>query len=182
MCRNIGTWWVVAVAMGKMTVQFCCVIDCPCRYLAGSFDVKTRRIAIRAAYPGRSISNDSNAFQEAEMDPVYEVELRARIEKDGHKIVGWCVRSDVVPACDVPNGIFLRARSWKVAILPRYHSHPTFKPVPSAVDVNNQRNYQRLFQHNVRQSSPFVGLIVSPYVWSWFDFTSRHNVHWCSLW
>lgn len=75
--------------------MFCIIIiiidQHPCRYLAGSFDAKTRQIDIRAAYPGRSISNDSNAFQEAEMDPVYEVELRARIERDGHKIVGWYV-------------------------------------------------------------------------------------------
>jgi len=102
-------------------------------YLAGTYDKEARHIQILAAYPGRSISNDSDAHREAEMDPVYEVELRSRIESDGHTIVGW------------------------------YHSHPTFQPVPSAVDVNNQRNYQQLFHLDRRQSSPFVGLIVSPY-------------------
>ena len=102
-------------------------------YLAGEYDKSSRSIRILAAYPGQSISNDSNSFQEAEMDPVFEVDLRAQIEKDGLQIVGW------------------------------YHSHPTFQPIPSAVDVNNQWNYQHLFKGNARESSPFVGLIVSPY-------------------
>ncbi len=54
-------------------------------------NMPTRHAHYYFRYPGRSISNDSDAFQEAEMDPVHEVELRARIEGDGHTIVGWCV-------------------------------------------------------------------------------------------
>ena len=54
-------------------------------YLAGHFDPQARRIDIRAAYPGRSISNDANSFQEAEMDPVFEV---------GGWVFAWWVRVD----------------------------------------------------------------------------------------
>ncbi|KAK9763338.1 hypothetical protein K7432_010073 [Basidiobolus ranarum] len=44
-----------------------------------------------------------------------------------------------------------------------YHSHPTFAPDPSLVDMENQRNYQHLFRHEGSEDEPFVGAIVGPY-------------------
>jgi len=70
---------------------------------------------------------------ECEMDPVVEVDLRATIETQGMQVVGW------------------------------YHSHPTFQPVPSSCDVDNQANYQALFHDGAAQMEPFIALINSPY-------------------
>eukprot|EP00501_MAST-03F_sp_TOSAG23-6_P002507 GSMAST32.ASY1.ANO1.2644.1 assembled CDS len=71
----------------------------------------------------------------SEMDPVTEVGLRSEVAAAGLKVVGW------------------------------YHSHPTFEPIPSMVDVNNQASYQQLFSDpsTGASESPFVALIVSPY-------------------
>lgn len=71
-----------------------------------------------------------------EMDPTSAIETRQVIEDRGMKVVGW------------------------------YHSHPTFIPDPSLIDIENQRNYQMLCreQHHVEGAiEPFVGAIVGPY-------------------
>lgn len=68
-----------------------------------------------------------------EMDPIAELEVRASIQKDNLVIVGW------------------------------YHSHPTFEPDPSIIDIENQNNYQLLFSDEKSRVDPFVGLIVTPY-------------------
>ena len=49
-----------------------------------------------------------------------------------------------------------------------YHSHPDFQPIPSITDIDNQANYQQLFQGGDlvgmnAEVSPFVGLIVGTY-------------------
>lgn len=67
------------------------------------------------------------------MDPVAEINVRRRIVESGLQIVGW------------------------------YHSHPVFRPDPSLVDLENQRNYQKLFHDPDSASEPFVGVIVGPY-------------------
>ena len=102
-------------------------------YLVGTWDAIHGKIIIKDAYPGRSIAQDSGAFTEAEMDPVAEVELRSKIADAGLSVVGW------------------------------YHSHPTFKPTPSMVDIANQCNYQHLFHDTVHNVDPFIGMIVGPY-------------------
>lgn len=105
-------------------------------YLAGHWDAPRRTITISKVFPGRSICcNDVSARVEAEMDPVTEVGLRSEVAAAGLKVVGW------------------------------YHSHPTFEPIPSMVDVNNQASYQQLFSDpsTGASESPFVALIVSPY-------------------
>jgi hypothetical protein len=51
-----------------------------------------------------------------EMDPTSEIEVRKHIAERGLRVVGW------------------------------YHSHPTFRPDPSLVDLENQRNYQSLMR------------------------------------
>lgn len=51
-----------------------------------------------------------------EMDPSSAFEVRQTIEQKNMKVVGW------------------------------YHSHPTFLPDPSLIDIENQYNYQRLSQ------------------------------------
>lgn len=100
-----------------------------------------------------------------EMDPNSALETRHMIEERNMKVVGW------------------------------YHSHPTFVPDPSLVDIENQRNYQVLcrddHEHNgvdIRPSSsvePFVGAIVGPYdpalpgsssVINWFHVSNNNNM------
>ena len=105
-------------------------------YLAGTWDPATRLLRIVRAFPGVSTSCDhdgQNAFQEAEMDPIAEVTLREEVRQAGLTIVGW------------------------------YHSHPTFEPTPSSVDVTNQGNYQILFRDECSGQSPFIGMICGPY-------------------
>lgn len=67
------------------------------------------------------------------MDPTSELEVRQKIGKLGLGVVGW------------------------------YHSHPVFRPDPSVVDLENQRNYQRLFRNSSELAAPFVGVIIGPY-------------------
>ncbi|KAF7728178.1 hypothetical protein EC973_006572 [Apophysomyces ossiformis] len=74
-----------------------------------------------------------------EMDPTSAIETRQLIEENNMKVVGW------------------------------YHSHPTFIPDPSLVDIENQRNYQILCRDECLEGNqnktvePFVGAIVGPY-------------------
>ncbi|KAI9496157.1 hypothetical protein BDB00DRAFT_869791 [Zychaea mexicana] len=73
-----------------------------------------------------------------EMDPTSAIETRQLIEEKNMTVVGW------------------------------YHSHPTFIPDPSIVDLENQRNYQVLCREKCNQEpeksiEPFVGAIVGPY-------------------
>lgn len=68
-----------------------------------------------------------------EMDPTSEFEVRQEIEKRNMRIVGW------------------------------YHSHPTFTPDPSLVDIENQTSYQSLFKDEAMNEEPFVGAIVGKY-------------------
>ena len=118
-------------------------------YLGGDWDAKSRLVTVRKAFPGRGLASGSDV----EMDPVAEVELKAQVESEGMRVVGW------------------------------YHSHPVFEPTPSGVDVDNQLNYQNLFSAELEEDadetnadetnapseqkkksvSPFVGFIVGPY-------------------
>lgn len=104
-------------------------------YLAGKWDAGKRLITITRAFPGKSMvcstaTHDSNALQEAEMDPVSEVMLKSEVESCGLQVVGW------------------------------YHSHPTFEPVPSSVDITNQANYQILFHDVASRAVSFFFLSV----------------------
>ncbi|KAI8097524.1 uncharacterized protein BX664DRAFT_258065 [Halteromyces radiatus] len=87
-----------------------------------------------------------------EMDPTSALETRQLIEDKNMTVVGW------------------------------YHSHPTFIPDPSLVDIENQCNYQRLCRDELLE--PFVGAIVGPYdprlpasasVINWFHVGSDWN-------
>ncbi|RCH95701.1 hypothetical protein CU098_000577, partial [Rhizopus stolonifer] len=90
-----------------------------------------------------------------EMDPTSAIETRQLIEERNMKVVGW------------------------------YHSHPTFIPDPSLVDIENQRNYQILCrEEHVHSLEPFVGAIVGPYdpalpgsasVINWFHVNNAHS-------
>ena len=98
-------------------------------YLGGTWNAATRTVSIEKAFPGRGVASGSDV----EMDPVCEVELKARVEAEKLTVVGW------------------------------YHSHPVFQPTPSGVDVDNQLNYQALFRDAECDVEPFVGFIVGPY-------------------
>ncbi|CEG66700.1 hypothetical protein RMATCC62417_03233 [Rhizopus microsporus] len=89
-----------------------------------------------------------------EMDPTSAIETRQLIEERNLKVVGW------------------------------YHSHPTFVPDPSLVDIENQRNYQVLCRDEQVSSEPFVGAIVGPYdpnlpgsasVINWFHVSNTNS-------
>ncbi|CAO3703210.1 unnamed protein product [Rhizopus stolonifer] len=89
-----------------------------------------------------------------EMDPTSAIETRQLIEERGLKVVGW------------------------------YHSHPTFIPDPSLIDIENQRNYQILCRDDQGSTEPFVGAIVGPYdpnlpgsasVINWFHVSNANS-------
>ncbi|PIA19204.1 hypothetical protein COEREDRAFT_79164 [Coemansia reversa NRRL 1564] len=75
----------------------------------------------------------SDAHTNVEMDPESELVVRSQIIDAGLRVVGW------------------------------YHSHPTFRPDPSIIDIENQTSYQALFRDSESSEEPFVGAIVSPY-------------------
>ncbi|KAJ2800660.1 hypothetical protein H4R20_003977 [Coemansia guatemalensis] len=75
----------------------------------------------------------SDAHTNVEMDPGSELVVRSQIIDAGLRVVGW------------------------------YHSHPTFRPDPSIIDIENQTSYQALFRDSESSEEPFVGAIVSPY-------------------
>ncbi|KAI7828462.1 hypothetical protein BX661DRAFT_142767 [Kickxella alabastrina] len=88
-----------------------------------------------------------DAHTNVEMDPGSELVVRHQIMDAGLRVVGW------------------------------YHSHPTFRPDPSIIDIENQTAYQALFRDNESSEEPFVGAIVGPYdselpgpvsVFNWF--------------
>lgn len=72
-----------------------------------------------------------------EMDPEDQVEKREEAENAGLKIIGW------------------------------YHSHPTFKAIPSTIDIYNQVLQQHAHREDSHgtapQSEPYIAAIVSPY-------------------
>ncbi|KAJ2722386.1 hypothetical protein GGI07_003348 [Coemansia sp. Benny D115] len=74
-----------------------------------------------------------DAHTNVEMDPGSELVVRHQIMDAGLRVVGW------------------------------YHSHPTFRPDPSIIDIENQTAYQTLFRDSSSSEEPFVGAIVGPY-------------------
>ncbi|KAJ2963594.1 hypothetical protein NQZ79_g1454 [Umbelopsis isabellina] len=70
-----------------------------------------------------------------EMDPTSAIDVRQKIEDQNMQVVGW------------------------------YHSHPTFVPDPSLVDIENQKSYQTQWRDTFGEQTlePFVGAIVGPY-------------------
>ncbi|KAJ1665903.1 hypothetical protein IW140_002829 [Coemansia sp. RSA 1813] len=74
-----------------------------------------------------------DAHTNVEMDPGSQLVVKHQIMDAGLCVVGW------------------------------YHSHPTFRPDPSVIDIENQTAYQKLFRDNDSTEEPFVGAIVGPY-------------------
>jgi len=76
----------------------------------------------------------SQAYISVEMDPEDAINVRKKIEaKKGQNVVGW------------------------------YHSHPTFEPEPSNIDIDNQFNYQKLFLEQDKEFEPFIGIIIGTF-------------------
>lgn len=86
-----------------------------------------------------------------EMDPTSEFEVRQEIEKRNMRIVGW------------------------------YHSHPTFTPDPSLVDIENQTSYQSLFKDEAMNEEPFVGAIVGTYQPVFFRALKMFSILWFGI-
>ncbi|KAG2179621.1 hypothetical protein INT44_006469 [Umbelopsis vinacea] len=78
-----------------------------------------------------------------EMDPTSAIEVRQQIEDQHMQVVGW------------------------------YHSHPTFVPDPSLMDIENQKSYQTQWRDE-HTLEPFVGAILpgSVSVINWFYLDS----------
>jgi proteasome lid subunit RPN8/RPN11 len=131
-------------------------------FLGGTWDGEKRMLRITRALPARQLSlfdeEQANAGQEVELDPSSVPDIVERLDANNERVVGW------------------------------YHSHPIFPNHPSLRDIENQSNYQRMFNdaeiiddgnddrntnninnNNNKSSSshvkncPFVGAIVGPY-------------------
>ncbi|KAJ1799665.1 hypothetical protein LPJ59_001670 [Coemansia sp. RSA 2399] len=74
-----------------------------------------------------------DAHTNVEMDPDSEFVVRNQVIDTGLRVVGW------------------------------YHSHPTFRPDPSIIDIENQTAQQKLSRDSDSTEEPFVGAIVGPY-------------------
>jgi proteasome lid subunit RPN8/RPN11 len=115
--------------------------------LGGYYSKEEKCIYIQAAFPCKSTNRIDSGSTDVEMDPVFQIYATEAIGNHGMRVVGW------------------------------YHSHPDFQPNPSITDIENQANYQQLFQGsdmtennggdttdvNAEEASPFVGLIVGTY-------------------
>ena len=84
--------------------------------LGGRYISSERCIYIQAAFPCKSTVRSDAGFTDVEMDPVSQIIAGDAIVRHGMTVVGW------------------------------YHSHPRFQPDPSVTDIENQGNYQNLFQ------------------------------------
>jgi proteasome lid subunit RPN8/RPN11 len=101
---------------------------------------------VQQAYPCPStVRLEDNGSTDVELDPLAELAARDAIAAAGMQVVGW------------------------------YHSHPSFKAKPSAIDVFNQSQYQRLVRNPSDGLEPFVGLIISTYDKSLPTPASAHN-------
>ena len=89
---------------------------------------------VQAPFPCRAVPRDDDGATDVEMDPVSELQVREVIRGRDLDVVGW------------------------------YHSHPRFMAEPSVTDIENQRQYQTLFEDDAKDGpAPFVGLIVGTY-------------------
>jgi len=89
--------------------------------LGGRYVSSERCIYVQAAFPCKSTSRSDSGFTDVEMDPISQVTAGDAIVRHGMTVVGW------------------------------YHSHPKFQPDPSVTDIENQGNYQKLFQNVLRR-------------------------------
>ena len=102
--------------------------------LGGRWDPETREMHVQAPFPCRAVPRDDDGATDVEMDPVSELQVREVIRGRDLDVVGW------------------------------YHSHPRFMAEPSVTDIENQRQYQTLFEDDAKDGpAPFVGLIVGTY-------------------
>ena len=106
--------------------------------LGGRYVPSERCIYVQAAFPCKATSRGDAGLTDVEMDPVSQIAAGDAIVNHGMTVVGW------------------------------YHSHPRFQPDPSITDIENQSNYQNLFQSEIFKSDknqvcPFVGLIIGTY-------------------
>lgn len=101
--------------------------------LGGRWDAGHRRMHVQAPFPCRATPREDDGATDVEMDPVSELQVREIIRRHDMDVVGW------------------------------YHSHPKFAAEPSVTDIDNQRNYQRLFHDTRSGIAPFIGLIVGTY-------------------
>lgn len=103
-------------------------------------------MTVRAAYPCRALPQDTNnGTTNVEMCPSSQEEIQRLIHDSGMEVVGW------------------------------YHSHPTFEPNPSLIDIANQASYQEFCHNEDQGKTPWAGCIISPYCRSATAFASTIN-------
>ena len=103
--------------------------------LGGAYDADTRTLTIELALPVLELDGDAGGTTDVEMDAADEWRARKELSDEyGLAAVGW------------------------------YHSHPTFAPLPSGIDVANQAAQQAAHaREGIDGVEPFVGAIVAPY-------------------
>jgi protein MYSM1 len=125
-------------------------------FLGGIWNPTEKVLEITQALPCKSIENIAKELQK-KSDDYTETKTenkKKNLNEDRHYNVELCPTSEVQirDYCEQHN----------LTIVGWYHSHPTFRPDPSLIDLFNQRNYQSLFR-STNSEEPFVGAIVSPY-------------------
>ena len=111
-------------------------------YLGGAWDAEARVVTVDKAFPGRGLASGSDV----EMDPVAEVELKARVESEGMRVVGW-----------------YHSRRFRAAhALGRGRGQPAQLPEPLRGGARLRGDRGEL-EPKKKTVSPFVGFIVGPY-------------------
>ena len=115
--------------------------------LGGRWDSKNKLLIVENVFPCRelTLSPEFDQSVSVEMEPGSASEATNAIQRCGMTVVGW------------------------------YHSHPLFQPSPSVCDINNQSNYQNMFEstlsENRRSVPPYIGMIFTPYD----TFSAKHD-------
>lgn len=141
-------------------------------FLGGIWNPTENLLEIIQALPCKSIENVGKKLSDNYTKNKSDNKKR-NLNEDRHYNVELCPASEVQMRdyCENHN----------LTIVGWYHSHPTFRPDPSLIDLFNQRNYQSLFRSS-NSEEPFVGAIVSPYDskqeysnFNWFYVGNKHD-------
>jgi proteasome lid subunit RPN8/RPN11 len=131
--------------------------------LAGRYEPASRTLTVAAAVPVREASGGATTGRvDVEFDAEDEFAARERIASGD-------VAGVAAPAVKAAGGEAGAPPPPPCVVVGWYHSHPTFPPLPSGIDVVNQAAQQAaharagLGEGHADDFSPFVGAIVSPY-------------------
>ena len=127
-----------------------------------------------------------NAGTSVEMDPTHLLELTEQMEAQGQQLVGWYHSHPVFDArpsqkgekaltlracvsdCTATGSVALAHAQTRLCLLVTSHAG---RPLHTAADNENQRNFQAAYHNKETGLEPWVGAIVSPY-----DSAAESNV------